>query len=218
MLFNIVSFIWFIFLSIYYRPGPFKLLISLFIFIVIFYNSIHYYCIYILSILPSFASCSSCAGCPCCPFNPATYNPQELVIQMVFRQGKSFSQKCKQFFLEKSWTLTCVWLGSDLFFVLFCFLNICMCLWVWVFCSHVGMCPTCTTGTQRGQEKEGIRTPGAGVTEGCNLSCWCWEPNPGPLPKTSEPSLQPHYEASCLSYCCFHEEALWPRQLREGSI
>ena len=41
--------------------------------------------------------------------------------------------------------------------------------------------------------QEGVRCPGTGVTDGCELPCGCWELNPGPLEKllTAEPSLQP---------------------------
>ena len=45
-------------------------------------------------------------------------------------------------------------------------------------------------------------SPGTGVTDRCELSCGCWELNPGPLEEqsmllTTEPSLQPiyHYQA-----------------------
>ena len=43
---------------------------------------------------------------------------------------------------------------------------------------------------------EGVRSPGTGDTDSCELTCGCWELNPGPLkeqpvPITAEPSLQP---------------------------
>ena len=43
---------------------------------------------------------------------------------------------------------------------------------------------------------EGIRSPGTGVTDSCELPCGCWELNLCPLGEqpallTSEPSLQP---------------------------
>ena len=43
---------------------------------------------------------------------------------------------------------------------------------------------------------EGVRSPGTGVIDSCELSYGCWELNPGPLEEqpvflTSEPSLQP---------------------------
>ena len=41
----------------------------------------------------------------------------------------------------------------------------------------------------------GVRTPGTGVTDSCELSCGCWELNPGPLEEqlvllTAERTLQ----------------------------
>jgi hypothetical protein len=40
-----------------------------------------------------------------------------------------------------------------------------------------------------------VLCPGSGVTGACELSCECWELNPGPLQEqvflTPEPSLQP---------------------------
>jgi hypothetical protein len=43
---------------------------------------------------------------------------------------------------------------------------------------------------------EGVRSPGTGVRNNCELSCGCWELYPGPLEEqpvflTAEPSLQP---------------------------
>lgn len=43
---------------------------------------------------------------------------------------------------------------------------------------------------------EGIRNPGTGVTDKCELPCGCWEMNPGPLEElpvllTTEPCLEP---------------------------
>lgn len=60
-----------------------------------------------------------------------------------------------------------------------------VCLHIWV-CTICVPCP-CRTGT-------GIWSPRNGVTGGCDLSCWCWELNPGLLLKqvllTIEMSLQ----------------------------
>jgi hypothetical protein len=43
---------------------------------------------------------------------------------------------------------------------------------------------------------EGVRCPGTGVTDSCELPCGCWELNPGPLEDhlvllVAKPSLQP---------------------------
>ena len=43
---------------------------------------------------------------------------------------------------------------------------------------------------------EGVRSPGTGFSDSCELPCGCWELNPGPLEEqsvllTAEPSLQP---------------------------
>ena len=43
---------------------------------------------------------------------------------------------------------------------------------------------------------EGVRSPGTGVTDSCELPCGCWELNLGPLQEqhvllTTEPLLQP---------------------------
>ena len=48
---------------------------------------------------------------------------------------------------------------------------------------------------------EGVRFPGTGVTDSCELSCGCWELNLGPLGKqpvlqTAEPSVQPQAKKS----------------------
>ena len=44
-------------------------------------------------------------------------------------------------------------------------------------------------------EREGVRSPGTGVIDSCDLLCGCWELNSGPLEElpmllTTEPSLQ----------------------------
>lgn len=59
---------------------------------------------------------------------------------------------------------------------------------------YVYECFACVYGTYGGQ-KEGVGSPRIGITNGCELSCGCWESNPGPLgeqlmPLTPEPSLQ----------------------------
>ena len=46
---------------------------------------------------------------------------------------------------------------------------------------------------------EGVRSPGTGVTDRCEVPCGCWELNPGSLQEqpvllTAEPSLQPLYK------------------------
>lgn len=43
---------------------------------------------------------------------------------------------------------------------------------------------------------EGVRLPGTGASDSCELPCGCWKPNSGPLKDqqalpTTEPSLQP---------------------------
>lgn len=30
-------------------------------------------------------------------------------------------------------------------------------------------------------QKKVLGSPGTGITEGCELSCRCWDPNPGPM-------------------------------------
>ena len=73
---------------------------------------------------------------------------------------------------------------------------------------------------------EGVRTPGTGSSDSCELPCGCWELNPGPQEEqsvllTTDPSLQPlrtmftgrsyclilhsiflHVLIWCLSHCC----------------
>ena len=51
----------------------------------------------------------------------------------------------------------------------------------------------------------GIRSPGTGVTDSCELPYGCWELNPGPLEEqsvllTAEPFLQPQKIFSTKSY------------------
>lgn len=51
---------------------------------------------------------------------------------------------------------------------------------------------------------EGIRSPGTGAIDSCELSCRCWKSSPGPLEKqsmlqTTEPSLQP---PKIIFICC----------------
>ena len=50
-------------------------------------------------------------------------------------------------------------------------------LLMWTFCLSVCLCTTCVT--QR--SKEGIGSPGTGVTDKCEHLCGCWELNPDPL-------------------------------------
>jgi hypothetical protein len=56
-------------------------------------------------------------------------------------------------------------------------------LYALVFCLDLCLC-------------EGVRSPGTGIIDNCELPCGCWELNPGPLEEqpvlsTAEPSLQP---------------------------
>ena len=57
---------------------------------------------------------------------------------------------------------------------------------------------------------EGVRSPGTVVTNSCELPCWCWELNSGPLGRqpvflTTEPLLQPQNRFFCLFlfFVCF---------------
>jgi hypothetical protein len=59
-----------------------------------------------------------------------------------------------------------------------------------LFACLCAMCVQCC-----GRPQEGIRSLGTGVIDGCELSCGCWELNPGPLKEqsvflTAELSLQ----------------------------
>lgn len=52
---------------------------------------------------------------------------------------------------------------------------------------------------------EGVRSPGARATEGCELACGCWEVYPAPLEEqqvllTSEPFLQAPTNVSLLNH------------------
>lgn len=62
---------------------------------------------------------------------------------------------------------------------------------MWLFCLHVYL----STASARGSE-EGVRPPGAGATDSCELPCELWESSPGHLEErtvvlTAEPSPQP---------------------------
>ena len=64
---------------------------------------------------------------------------------------------------------------------------------VWVFCTHACVPRVWLVFTEA---SEGVRFPGAAVTDGCEQTCGCWESNLGPLegqPEllTAVPSLQP---------------------------
>jgi hypothetical protein len=57
--------------------------------------------------------------------------------------------------------------------------------------------------------EEGTRSPGSGVTEGCELLCVCWEPNPGslqgqPVLLTTGASLWPPLPKSNHIACLFN--------------
>ena len=70
--------------------------------------------------------------------------------------------------------------------------------------AFVSVCTTFTKCPQR--PEEGVRSPGTGITEGCELPRGYWELNLGPLEEqpvylTTEPSLQLPMERSFLSYC-----------------
>ena len=52
---------------------------------------------------------------------------------------------------------------------------------------------------------EDVRSPGTAVTDSCELLCWCWALNPGPLEEepvllTAEPSLQLSDMHMCLRF------------------
>ena len=64
----------------------------------------------------------------------------------------------------------------------------------YVFCMQVCLCCVCMQHLQN--PEEGIRPHGPGVTDSCELPCWCWESNQGPGEEhaeflTTEPLLQP---------------------------
>jgi hypothetical protein len=59
-------------------------------------------------------------------------------------------------------------------------------LFVCLFCALVFCLRVCLY--------EGVRSPGTGIVDSCELSCGCWELNPGPLeeqPVLLIPVLQP---------------------------
>lgn len=53
-------------------------------------------------------------------------------------------------------------------------------LCLWIFCLCVYLCPTCTHGAHRGQNRT-IRSTGAGVRDSCDRPYGCWEPSLGSL-------------------------------------
>lgn len=63
--------------------------------------------------------------------------------------------------------------------------------------QHVCLCATYMQCLQR--PEKGFRVPGTEITNGCESSCGCQEPNPGPLeelavsPKHSHLSPQPEF-------------------------
>lgn len=64
-----------------------------------------------------------------------------------------------------------------------------------------------------------IGSPGPGVSDGCESTCGCWEPNPGPLQEqkvfiiTTEPF---HYPASFLALGEHYRGALQTQEAANG--
>ncbi|EGV91294.1 hypothetical protein I79_026061 [Cricetulus griseus] len=46
------------------------------------------------------------------------------------------------------------------------------------------------------RSEEGIRSPGPGVIDGCDLSSECWEPNLGPLQEQPVPNTQLEHQSN----------------------
>lgn len=71
------------------------------------------------------------------------------------------------------------------------------------FCACLSLCAT-HVQCQESLE-DSVRSPGTRVTNGCEMPCRCWEPNPGSLQDqqvllNSEPSLQPQFHVSLEVY------------------
>ena len=83
---------------------------------------------------------------------------------------------------------------QGLSFLLLCSYFLGLCLFCVCVCLHACLCTMYAPGAHRVQ-KEGVRSPGTGITDGCEPPHGCWKLNLGPLEEqpvflTSEPSLQ----------------------------
>lgn len=79
-------------------------------------------------------------------------------------------------------------------FSFFFTLNFILC--AWALCLHVCLCTLCMPNVHRGQKRL-LNPLELELTDGCQLSCGCWELNPNPrrtanVIKTAELALQPH--------------------------